>query len=60
MEENSPIPLNTYVNNTIKSFLPMLRCTSTIGKYKIHMDCMCGSFKFPTTSRKPSLSTREI
>ena len=44
----------------IASFFPMLKRTSTIRKFTILMDCMRTNPTFPTTSREPSLNTREF
>ena len=42
-------------------FFPMLKCTSTISKYIIQLDCMRTSvLRFQPTSREPSLNTREF
>ena len=41
-------------------FFPMLKCTSTINKFTTLMDCMRTNLTFPTTSREPSLNTREF
>ena len=38
----------------------MLKCTSTISKFKTLMDCVRTNPKFPTTSRELSLNTRDF
>ena len=38
----------------------MLMCTSTTSKFTIQMNCLRTDITFPTTSREPSLSTREF
>ena len=59
-EEEAPVPLVTHVKNFCTQFLPMLKCTSTISKFTTLMDCMRTNLTFPTTSREPSLKTREF
>ena len=38
----------------------MLKCTSTISKFKTLKDCMRTNITFPATSGQPSLNTREF
>ena len=59
-EEESPVPLVAHVNNILRSFFPMLRYTSTTSKFTTPMDCMRTNPTFPTTSREPSMNTREF
>ena len=47
----------THVNNIFHSFFPLLRCTSTIGKFKLQMVSMCTSLTIPTTSMEPFFNT---
>ena len=60
VEEEAPVPLVTHVNNILHSIFPMLKCTSTISKFATLMGCMRTNPKFSTTSREPSLNTREF
>ena len=57
MEED---PLVTPVSNILHSIFRMLMCTSTISKFTVPMDCKRTSFTILTTSREPSLSTKEF
>ena len=47
-EKEAPVPLVTHVNNFCINFFPVLKCTSTISKFKTLMDCMRTNFTFPT------------
>ena len=38
----------------------MLKCTSTINRFRTLLDCMRTNLKFPTTSREPTLNTRDF
>ena len=60
VEEEAPVPLVTHVNNILHPFFSMLKCTSTISKFTTLMDYMRTNLTFPTTSREPSLNTREF
>ena len=52
--------LVTNVNNICTQFFPMLKCTSTISKFKTPMDCMRTNLTFPTILTEPSLNTRVL
>ena len=59
-EEDDPVPLVTHVNNILHSIFPIMKCTSTINKFTTLMVCMRSKLIFLTTSREPSLNTREF
>ena len=59
VEENAPVPHATLVNN-ILHFFANVEVYTTISKFTTLMDCMRTSLTFPTTSKGPSLDTREF
>ena len=61
-EEDDPVPLVTHVNNILHSINNQftMKFTSTISKFTTLMDCMRTNRIIPTTSREPSLKTKEF
>ena len=58
--EKAPVLLLSRVNCILHSTIPMLRCTSTIRNFRVHMDSMRTSFTIAITSREPSLNTKKF
>ena len=54
-----PVFLVTRLDNNLRLIFPMLKTTWTISKFTTQMECMRTNLTFPTTSRRPSLNTRE-
>ena len=59
-EEDAPVPLVTLVNNILHSIFSDVEVYITIIKFTTLMVYMRTSLTFPTTSREPSLNTREL
>ena len=59
-EQKGPVPSLIYVNNSLHSTFPMLKCTSTISNFTSPMVCMPIILTFSTTSRGFFLRTKEL
>ena len=58
--EVAPVLLVTHVNSILNSIFSSVEVTSTISKFSILLDCMRTNPTFATSSREPSLKTREF
>ena len=60
VEEETPVPLVTYVNNNLHSIFSNVEVYINNNKFTTPIDCMLTNLKFSTTSREPFLNTKEF